>query len=247
MIASRVTMSAKRKSPKAEAVTEDESFTCGYCKRSFQLERVFAKHMCAQKQRFLDRDEKHVKLGFWIFERFYAIQYRYQKPRTYDHFVKSQFYTAFVKFARYLLDINAVHPQQFVEFVIVNQVHIDKWQSPVVYETYLRELNKKETPDAALERNFLLMHQWALENDEEWTDFFRKVPPPLAVLWIRSGRISPWVIYTASSAADLFARLSEEQMKLIQQALDPSFWETKLKQNADDVAAIRTTLQEAGI
>lgn len=242
---------AARKKPSAKTVlTADEGisvFTCLHCGRAFQAERSLMRHMCAQKQRYLDRDEKHVKLAFMIFRRFWALNYKSAKEKSYDDFSKSQFYTAFVKFARYLLDINAVNPNGFVEFILKMGLPIDKWHSPVVYDTYLRELVKRETAQAALERNFLLMEHWAADTGEAWTDFFRRVEPGRAVLWIRSGRISPWVMYTADSADDLFGRFTPEQMSLVQEALDPVFWSAKLDQNADEVAAIRATLKEIGL
>lgn len=243
-------MAKKSARPKAEAVTEDTpQFVCTFCPRpkTFKYESAFLKHMCTRKQRFIDRDEKHVKLAFWIYQRFYEIACKGRKQQTYEQFAASQFYIAFTKFGKHMLDINAVSPQAFVDHLIRTQVPVDRWTSPTVYETYLRELNKKESADAALERNFLLMQQWSVETGEEWTDFFRKVPPALAVLWIRSGRISPWVLYTAPSSADLFGRLSDEQINLIQQALDPDFWGPKLEASAGEVEAIRTILQDAGI
>lgn len=235
-----------RKKPSPPSA-EPQGFACGHCARVFQRETSLLKHMCAQKQRFIDRDEKHVKLGFMIYQRFYDLTYKSKKPQTYEAFAKSTFYLAFVKFARYLLDINAVEPNEFVNFVLKNRLPIDEWQHAAVYELYLRELNKRETAGKALERNFLLMERWATEAGEPWTDFFRKVPTPLAVTWIRAGRISPWVIYTASTAGELLSRMTPEQHQLVEAALDPSFWSKKLAENEDDVEAIRAVLEEAGV
>lgn len=226
---------------------EPEGFACGYCGKAFKREQSLFAHMCAQKQRFIDRDEKHVKYGFMIFSKWWSMTYRSATPRTYDQFAKSQFYIAFVRFARYLLDINAVEPDEFVNFVLKNAVPIDDWQAAPVYELFLRELNKRESPDRALARNFMLMERWATETGNPWTDFFRAVATPQAVMWIRAGRISPWVIYTAPSAQDLFGRMTPEQHELVQTALDPEFWSDKLAQNAAEVEAIRESLAEAGL
>lgn len=203
--------------------------------------------MCAKKQRHVDRDERYVKLGFQIFQKFYTLHYKSSKPRTQDDFAASQFYGAFTKFSKYLLAINAVNPNGFVDFLLKIGLKIDQWHLPPVYELYLRELTKKETADAALERNFRVMERWGTEYGEDWKDFFRKVAPSEAVLMITAGRISPWVLYTAQSSADLFARMSSEQIELIQPALDPPFWERKLSDHAEEVLAIRDVLEEVGI
>jgi hypothetical protein len=244
-------MPVRKRSPKAEAVkeavSESPKFSCSFCSRSFRYEAHLVGHSCRDKERFFEKDEKYAKLAFRVFQRFHEISYKSTKQQTWEQFSKSRHYTCFINFGKYLTDVNAVNPQTFVDFLIKKMVPIDRWTSPVVYETYLRDLNKRESADAAMERNFLLMQQWAVENGEVWTDFFRKVPPALAVLWIRSGRVSPWVLYTAPSAQELLARLSNEQVALIEPALDPVFWQAKLGRHAADVEFISETLADAGL
>lgn len=210
-------------------------------------ERIFLVHMCEQKRRWLDQDTKYVKLGFSVYKRFHEVNYRGHREKTFDDFIKSSFYTSFTKFGRYLLNLDAINPKGFVDFLIKGEVKLSKWESPLVYETYIRELNKKETPDAALERSFMLMQQWANDTGEPWTDFFREISPVLATQWIKSGRISPWILFTASSAKDLFDRLSEEQLALVQSNIDPDFWAVKLRRAGDDVDFIREQLDAAGL
>lgn len=221
-------------------------FKCEHCGKSFSNERTVLAHLCERKRRVFAREEKHVKLAFRLYSQFYAISYAGIK-RTIEDFETSQFYIDFVKVGKYLLQINAIQPMQFVDWLIKGGVPLSKWTKPAAYETFVRELAKRETADAAVERNLLLMQHWATTSGEEWTDFFRKVEPTLAVLWIRSGRISPWVFYCCDSTADLLSRMTEEQLKLIEDALDPKFWEKKLTQHADDVSAIRAELAQVGL
>ena len=203
--------------------------------------------MCEPKRRWLDQDQKHVKLGFSVFKRFHEVNYRGRKEKTYTEFMDSQFYTSFVRFGKYLINLNAIKPKDFVEFLIRTEVKLDKWENRIVYETYVRELNKKETPEAAVERNFLLMQQWANDTGEPWIDFFRKIHPNLATQWIGSGRISPWILFTASSASDMFARLSDEQLDIVHKNVDPDFWTVRLRRSAEDVESIREELDRAGL
>ena len=39
-------------------------FKCNYCGKSFAKESTLAVHMCEQKRRYMQKDEKHVQLGF---------------------------------------------------------------------------------------------------------------------------------------------------------------------------------------
>jgi hypothetical protein len=175
------------------------------------------------------------------------MNYRSAKPKTYQEFMDSSHYNAFVKFGKYMIDINAINTEAFVEFLLRAKIPIKDWDKPIVYEQYIRELNKKEPADSAFERNVLLMQQWSMDTGEEWSDFFKKVSPNLATQWIKGGRVSPWVLYAASTSQDLFDRLSDEQLKMIERAVDPKFWSRKFEQCREDYDFIRDLLTQAGI
>ena len=101
-------------------------------------------------------DAKYVRLGHIAYNRFYKLTQGIKtKDKSYEEFSKSKYYTAFTKFGRHILDINAIDPEKFIDFVINNSVHLDKWCSDAVYETYIRELNKKETAERAIERGHI--------------------------------------------------------------------------------------------
>jgi hypothetical protein len=210
-------------------------------------EKLLFNHLCDLKRRFLQRDDKSTKVALACYERFYIRSMNRRKPVTYDEFDRSQFYAAFIRFARYIIELGAISPMQFVDFLLRVETPIDRWTDPVVYATYIRELNKHEPPEKAIERNFMAMEQWSIETGEDWRDFFRKVAPALATLWIRNGKISPWLLCTASSACSLMDRLTEEQIHIVNEAINADYWEAKIARNQDTVVAMRTTLAENGI
>lgn len=225
----------------------NEGFSCPYCGASYKREKTLIAHMCEKKRRYNDKDTKHVRMAFYIYERFMKVCIKTRKKIQYKDFVESSFYLDFVKFARYLNDLHAVNPKAFVDFLLTNGIELKKWQSDSIYSIYVRELAKKETPDAAVERNILLMEQWAIDTEYHWTEFFEKIKTPLATSWIKSGRISPWVLYTANSAKKLLERMSDEQLLIVEKSLDTNFWGEKLKRNTDEVSRIKEILDEAGL
>lgn len=186
-------------------------------------------------------------MGFLVYRKFYEMSFKSQKPKTYQDFSDSKYYPSFVRFGRHLIEIQALNPEGFVEFLIKANVPMKNWEKDFVYEQFVRELNKREPADAAFERNILIMKQWEMDTNEPWYDFFRKVSTNTATSLIRAGRLSPWVLYTADSAVDLFNRLTEEQMNMIQQYVTPVFWERKFAEHPDDVTFIRNLLIECGI
>lgn len=236
-----------RKKPKEKSEPTEPGHTCEFCNKSFSKDTTLLNHICEKKRRWLNKDDKYSRMAFLVFRKFYEISYRNNKPRTYQDFMDSPHYTGFIRFGRYLHEIQALNPEAFVEFLIKAEVPMKNWETAFVYEQFVRELAKREPADAAFERNILIMKQWETDHNEPWYDFFRKVNTNTATALIRAGRLSPWILYTADSAVDLLARMTEEQMKLIEQYVTPIFWERKLAEHPDDVDFIRELLQDAGI
>jgi len=163
------------------------------------------------------------------------------------NFIDSQYYLAFVKFGKHIRDLNALNPAKFIDYVIKNNLPLDKWTHDFVYEQYIRELTRQESGEDALERNIMLMNEWGMQSGEPWTDFFRKVNPNQAVAWIRSGRISPWLLYNVDSAIDFFERCTPEQHSMITEYAPIGPWKIKFNKNRDTCDFIRKTLTESGL
>lgn len=234
-------MTATKRKSKPEAI----SHKCDFCKKSFVTERSLIAHSCEKKQRWLWKDEKYSMMAFRAYQLFYQIAQRSKKPKTQEDFINSNYYLGFIKFGKYLMDINAIEPVGFIEFLIRSDTKLADWANPRVYEIWIRELSKKEHPMKAYERNVLLMEQWARETGEDWIDFFRLVNPQLATKWIKSGRLSPWLLYTVGES--LIERLSDEQLAMVKELIEPDMWFKKFELYEEELKIIRTELRAVGV
>jgi hypothetical protein len=223
------------------------SFECQYCQKKFKSEKTIMVHVCEPKRRYMNKDEKYSRLAFYAFNRFYEMTQTIGKPIEFDMFAKSKFYLGFTKFGKHVLNINAINPEEFIDFVIRNSVKLDKWTSDSVYETYIQELNRKESADRAVERSILLMQKWGEEYDRPFNKFFEEVSKPLAIHYIKSGRISPWVIFNCDNGAELIDSLSDHELTLINDCLEPAFWTRKFNARAEDVQFVKMILKKAGV
>lgn len=223
------------------------SFECQYCNKAFKREKTLAVHLCEQKRRFINKDAKYVRLGFIAYNRFYEITQAHSKKKTYEEFAKSNYYTAFTKFGRHVLDINAIDPEKFIDFVITASIPLDSWCKDSVYETYIRELNKKETAERAVERGILLMEQWGREHDRPYNVFFREISRPRLIHWVKSGRISPWIIFNCDSGSAAIDALTDHEQNMIMTYLEPTFWTRKFSTRKEDVDFVQMVLKEAGL
>jgi hypothetical protein len=203
--------------------------------------------MCVKKRRYTDKDTPGARFGFRVFQKFYEITTTSKTPKNEMDFINSQFYSAFVKFGRHLIGLNPIMPEQFVDFVLKQGIPLDKWCNDIVYEAYLSELVKREPVEKAVERTIVEMQLWATAHQREFTDFFVACHPVEATHLIKSGKISPWVLYLSSTGPQLLGRMNEEQGTIIESAINPEFWGNKILQNQDDAKFVKEILAAAGV
>jgi hypothetical protein len=225
-------------------------YSCEFCKKKFSKEIFLINHVCEKKRRWFQKDDPHVRFGFMAWNRFYELNSFGKSPEfrnSYHNFINSKYYTGFVKFGIHIRDINAIEPAKFIDYVIKNSIPLDRWTHDFVYEQYVRELTRQETSENALERNIMLMSEWSMQTGEKWSDFFRKVNTNQAVAWIKTGRISPWLLYNVDSAVDFFERCNPEQLAMIKTYAPPAPWKIKFNKNRESCDFIRNTLRESGM
>ena len=223
---------------------------CEFCKREFSDELRLINHVCEKKRRWFQKDQPQGRIAFIAWSRFYELNNQVagkKHKKTYKEFIDSKYYLAFSKFARHLLDTAAPEPARFIDYVLKNNLPIDKWTHDVVYEEYIKDLIRNESPEQALERGIVLMREWAQQHDLAWYDFFREVNVNQMTRWVTTGRISPWVLYNASSAESALKRCTPEQISMIAGIAPAPQWSLKFNRDKESTAFIKDTLKKAGL
>lgn len=219
---------------------------CKYCGQGFVRESTLQVHQCEPKRRDLQRSEKGVIIGFQTWLRFYELTQGSAKLKTYEDFCNNNFYNAFVKFGRHCVAISAINVKQFTDYVLKQQIKIDRWCNDKVYEEYLYGLLRTESSTDALERSVITIQEWSEETDNDLVDYFNKISNNRLILHITNGRISPWLLYCCDNATEKLQSMSEEQLSLIIRYIDPEFWQRKLRDYAADAELTRHILAQAG-
>ena len=217
-------------------------YKCEYCNRTFKRENSLAVHMCVRKRRALSRTEKHVVAGYDAYNYWYKLAMGSKKNKTYEDFAGSQYYSAFVKFGRYVLDIRAISPENYIRWLTTNKIKLDTWSKDSVYNRYLKEHSKTESPDRAVERFVILAQDWSNRTGRHWSEYFERAPAEQIVQHIELGKISPWVIYSSDKAQAFIETCPAELLQKIANTLDPGFWTRKTSLFPDDVKWIRETI-----
>ena len=233
--------------PKRTGTTQlnSKAYTCEYCGKGYTKESTLLAHMCEPKRRWLQKDEKRVLVGFHAFQRFYKLSAGHKNEKTYDEFVKSSFYNAFVKFGSFVNNVRPLYPDKYIDYVVTSGVKLDHWCKDEMYEKYANELIRKEGVETALERSINTMIKWAEENNSVYNHYFLYASTNRITWDIKDGKISPWLVLNCNSGKEALSKFNDEQLNMLTYVLDPSHWAIRFKRQPKDVELVKTVAAEA--
>ena len=226
------------------------SFVCQFCSKKYTKESTLASHLCEPKRRHKQKNEQGVQIGFNAYLRFYEKTQGSAKLKTYDDFCNSNFYIAFVRFGRYLVDLRAVNVKSFTDWLLTNNHKLDYWTKDKLYITWLADYMRKEPVQNAIERALREMQLYADTNttlENNFSNYFRLGSSNLICHHISTGRISPWVIYNCDSGVAWLNEINAEQINMIISWIDPDYWSKRFRDYVADTEWCKMILKEAGL
>jgi hypothetical protein len=228
------------------ATDEPMKFGCEFCKRVFLRESTIMKHMCETKDRYLNKDKQGNRIGFQAWVQFYKKNTATKKQKTYEEFIKSAYYIAFVKFGNYCVNVSAINISRFVDWLLKNQIKIDTWCSDTTYTRYLVEYLKIEDAFDAIHRSVETTIDWAEKDNIQPRDYLRYGNTNRICLLIATGKISPWMLYCSESGIQFLDKLNEAQVKIVIDYINPELWKIKFNRDEQLKQQITDTLKIAG-
>lgn len=223
-----------------------EKFSCEFCNRSFLKETTILKHVCENKQRYLNKDLQSNRIGYQAFLQFYQKHTASKKQKTYLEFIKSAYYIAFTKFGNYCVSINAINVSRYVDWLLRNQIKIDTWCSDITYNRYLCEYLRIEDAFDAIKRSVETLTEKSIEENILAKDYLRYGNINKICYYITTGKISPWILYQSDSGKQLLSKLNEDHVKLIIDYINPEQWALKFRKEVELTNEIKQLLKDAG-
>lgn len=233
---------------KNETSQSKKPYTCEYCGSGFVRERTLFSHACEQKRRHLQKDDKHVRMAFYTFLRFYKLSVgETKKEKTYSDFCKSNYYKAFVKFGSFVINVKPLYPEKYVDYVVTSGVKLDLWCRDDLYEKYALEYILKEDATVALDRSIRTMDVWATENETVFNHYFLYASTNRVVRDIRDGKVSPWLILNCKSGKSMLQKFNNEQLEMVFDVINPQKWIIRFNREKDDVTLIKDIAKQANL
>lgn len=227
----------------------DQSYKCQYCEKIFRRESTLAAHLCEQKRRWQQETETGVQFGLRAYLQFYETTQGSAKLKSYEDFVNSPYYRAFVRYGRHLVAIRAINGPSFTAWLLNTNKKLDHWTKDSYYEEWLHEYVRREAPQDALERGLKEMEDYVSGNSglADFSHYFRYGNTNRICHHITTGRITPWIVYNCDSGIEWLANLSEEHLVLVMPWIDPDFWNRKFSDYIADMEWCKHILKEAGL
>jgi len=222
----------------------DPANSCEFCKRSFIKETTLLKHICEYKHRWLERDKHGNRMGFQSWLQFYTRHSTSKKPRLYEDFIKSAYYTAFAKFGSYCVEVNVLNVPRYVDYLLKENIKIDTWATDTNYNKFLIEYLSMEDPLDAVHRSAETCLEMSTIQSIEPNDVLRYGNRNKILYAITTGKISPWVLYQSESGVKLLDELSPDQLKIVYDYINPVKWAMKFAKDAEKVNEVKNLLKE---
>jgi len=210
-------------------------------------EKTLVAHLCEKKRRWLQKDEKRVRYGLYAFQRFYKLSAGNKKEKTYDDFVNSSYYNAFVKFGSFLNNVKPLYPEKYIDYVVTSGVKLDHWAKDSLYEKYVLEFILKEDVHTALERSIQSMVAWSEDKSAPWNHYFMYVSTNKAVWDIKDGKVSPWLVLNCKTGKGLLSKFNDEQLGMVYHVINPEHWAMRFKRLPNDVQLVKDVAKESNL
>lgn len=224
----------------------DSQHSCEFCNRKFVRERTLLSHICETKHRWLERDRVGNRLGYQSFLQFYKKHSASKKVKPYEEFIKSAYYTAFVKFGNYCVSVNVININRFVDWLLGNNIKLDNWSTDNNYTKFLIEYLRIENPFDALARSVEHCAEIAEAENIQPNDILRYASPNKICYAISTGKISPWMLYQSDSGVRFLDTLNQDHVKIIIDYINPEQWALKFHREPELTKQVKQLLTEAG-
>lgn len=204
------------------------------------------RHVCEKKQRWADKDKPANRIAYEAWYTFLSyLQPSAKTNRDYRGFISSQYYSAFLKFGLYCVEVRVVNTQAYIRYVIKNNITIDNWTSDKVYTTYLVEYLLCEDANDAIKRS--IDHMLTIANAEniKLNDVLRYSNKNMICHKIVSGHISPWILYLSECGNDFLSSLNTDQRNVVWDYINIDKWQSKFQRDQQLFNDIKQFLDRA--
>ncbi len=174
-------------------MTTKYKYKCSFCGKSYVKEQYYLKHRCKEMQRHEEFKTPIGQAAWRFYQRWLALNKR--KIITAEGFLESHFYTAFVKYARFVKEMRLPDPDRFIWLMVNKKYSPNVWTEDTVYRSYLEFLDLQGDPMDRAADTIKSMKRLAGDKECEIAQIFDNMTAPELYHHLYTRELSPWLLF----------------------------------------------------
>jgi hypothetical protein len=187
------------------------------------------------------------RIGHGAYYEFYKAHYPNKKNTEYTDFIKSNYYSAFVKFGNYCCNLNIQSAVPYVRWLLENKVGIDSWCVDSNYGKFLIQWLRLQHYQDAITRTYAVLEIIGKELNLLPQDVLRYANVNTILARIVAGEITPWILWKTEVGQEFLTRLDEKQAEYVLEYIAPEQWQIKFKRDPETAEAAIKLMNELGV
>lgn len=218
---------------------------CRYCSKEYKTERGLTNHSCRNMEIAAEYGDMEMLKTYELFAFWFQYNgFSKKKPKGFDEFLKSPYFREFVEMNAAIKGVYMFNKKDFIVWLSENKIPINKWSKNSVVERYKAEHNRRGRGLDHFNKTIENMVLWCDIKNYEYQHFFENISVNEAMLWLKSGKLSPWYFLLTDKINLLWSRMTEAQLEHMLTFIDIDYWEARFKVCPKEVESIKEIINE---
>lgn len=223
-------MKSQQSKKNLKTLREDKHFICPYCDKQFKSEAWYLKHNCTEMKRDEEVQSPIGILAFSLYREWLSTN-RKLAPEI-DTFLKSRFYTTFIRFAKFVNKVDLPDISHFIEWCNYKEYPPTMWLMPEVYGQYKVHLDLKYAPLKSVNLSLTTLKNYCDKNGVELYTVFDNIKPGELLDMLIRRKVTPWLLANSTKFWQMYhSRLSQEEKTHFNMLIHGERWKGIFEEN----------------
>lgn len=220
-------------------------FECTHCHKNYSRERAFMEHKCPVRERIEQLKSPLGQAAYMFYAKWMHASKRAIPEQS--TFMNSKFYESFVRFAKFNKALQLPSTDLYVQVMMQKAIPPNLWTDDRAYAIYLEHMEYHIDPKLSIIMTSESLAKLSKEYECDISDVFKRVNKNDIIQLIRERKLSPWILLKSPRFAEFLDDCSTEQMSILENLIDSSFWKKKFKADPKTAKFVNLCIQELGL
>jgi hypothetical protein len=160
-------------------------------------------------------------------------------------FIKSKFYTSFIKFTKFVRKTNMPDTDTFIWLMKEKDISPTLWCNDQVYSLYLEFIDRRAVPEKQATITIDTLFKLSDAGEVDVGEIFNLLEANELIQLLRQRRVSPWILLNSAKFRVFFVeKTTPEQKIILESIIRPEYWKGKFAANPKVVKKMKLFVDE---